>query len=1420
MVSDPSVLNVLEYPAMERALKEYGVSDATRQKVKDLLQDPEVVALYRLRKYALGKSKNWIQVEQDFFEMIADVAGDPPDMVKEQLKRSCSFLEEEANPSGSEAICRLLGVDSSPTGVDPRSGEGRLLKVIEGIEVRAAEVEWRKEDGVYVGNPHKEFGASIYHPEFVSQLDKEKVRLSLAGQKLYINSREVDTAEWLIREFGLVQRGHLTPLAWRQMLQRGFSKELSVSLVGVVLKIGIEDRPGEVGNLCRALPCCALENFHRLSKELLPLPMPPLTEEESAFEAAVKEGLRGRLDVTGATWEKLNKEAMKHAGKIWTWLQCLVINYLYCNGAGGRMLSECMLHSCQPSEGQTKALKRLQKMSEKWLEEDTEDAIKADCWEKCSESLGDMYTGANVGKSYPLRLEAILPTTPGPGEAARIPLSEVVSEKVKEYVEAPSLLRIPDEELIAPRVAATVQVTSQEEWDKIVSHLVDAGMLEREVEEETLKYQGEAVRNGAFGVHKSWVLKDDGTWLRTLRLIINMIPGNSFQRRMPVRASEKMGYAPLWGNLYLHDDEIIVCAAEDQKHCFHIYRPGYAWRSFFSLSRKASGASFKDGKAGSGFPRVKSAPMGWNNVVDFIQDGFENIAKVAGLASNQVIRMGEPSPLEPLSTPRSFYSFYVDNFDQLKIVWRTDKGLFEGRPTDEQLQLREAMDELTVGRDPKKAAEGAISWTSLGAEVSGEQGWVGSSQKFRRALLSANLGLLVGEEVRTDSSNLQSVVSKNMHSVQYNRQLAVLFDRLYVEMNGPRARMMTEKSRDELLLLSCSLPMHWMDLKMKVSGQVYATDASPDGGGACATTALSPWGNARLHSLAHERDGHEGAATESAVVIECFAGIGGLKQALDLLGFEPAGVVAIDSSAECSKVYKQHCRHVIWVQRIESVTEEQVLEWRRRFPRATTVIIGGGWPCVNHSILNPRRQGAEGATSKLLDNMLAIRGWLQGCSTKLNLPPWKVVELFENVVMDDADYEAQSKKIGYTPYFVEAAQIGRCRRPRLYWLAGMKLVEGEDLKLGARRTLRGHSYQVKEIKIDTERPPLTWFLAEGATKMADPEEPFATFTRPIARREPPEDPAGYDQASEKALKRWKGDSYRLQPYQYEGRNLVIDKNGPRRPSVEEQLRMMGFQSSHLTTKTRLSSDTKGQMIGNSFSAMVVARLLVGLVLTPEQCANKDISLMLWEVWKDKEAKVQQEDKPWKVRFASVAAGVPGVVSLLERVLPSPASPLRSFIDPQGWLTDEEMLSYLLARNGTHRSAEIRIDLGMPYSVGELCRQSIDPSHWVWKVLMSYSWKEPGQHINVLELVAVLDVLRRQGRDQKCHGQRLITLVDNQVAVSCLSKGRSSARALQGPLRRISAVCLAAHFRLCLGWIKSKWNPADGPSRWAKRRRHA
>ena len=52
-----------------------------------------------------------------------------------------------------------------------------------------------------------------------------------------------------------------------------------------------------------------------------------------------------------------------------------------------------------------------------------------------------------------------------------------------------------------------------------------------------------------------------------------------------------------------------------------------------------------DGNPEAGYPRVRSAPMGWNNVVDFIQDGFETLAKRAQLDPGQMIRMGEASPM-------------------------------------------------------------------------------------------------------------------------------------------------------------------------------------------------------------------------------------------------------------------------------------------------------------------------------------------------------------------------------------------------------------------------------------------------------------------------------------------------------------------------------------------------------------------------------------------------------------------------------------------------------------------------------------------------------------------------------------------------------------------------------------------------------
>lgn len=216
-------------------------------------------------------------------------------------------------------------------------------------------------------------------------------------------------------------------------------------------------------------------------------------------------------------------------------------------------------------------------------------------------------------------------------------------------------------------------------------------------------------------------------------------------------------------------------------------------------------------------------------------------------------------------------------------------------------------------------------WSSLGAEVDGREGLVGSNTKFRRAVLGATLHLLGQDKIHTQRQELQAIVSKHMHSVQFCRPLASIFDHLYREMAIPGGGgLLSDYGQDELILLSCLLPQHWLDQRRCPSGVVYATDASEDGAGACVTTGLSEWGHQRCHELTYPEDGVEGAGADDLLVIEVFAGLGGLKQALDLLGVMPQGVICIDNDATSKKITRLHCRHAIVYDDVKSITKEIV----------------------------------------------------------------------------------------------------------------------------------------------------------------------------------------------------------------------------------------------------------------------------------------------------------------------------------------------------------------------------------------------------------------------------------------------------------------------------------------------------------------
>jgi hypothetical protein len=139
------------------------------------------------------------------------------------------------------------------------------------------------------------------------------------------------------------------------------------------------------------------------------------------------------------------------------------------------------------------------------------------------------------------------------------------------------------------------------------------------------------------------------------------------------------------------------------------------------------------------------------------------------------------------------------------------------------------------------------------------------------------------------------------------------------------------------------------------------------------------------------------------------------------------------------------------------------------------------------------------------------------------------------------------------------------------------------------------------------------------------------------------------------------------------------------------------------------------------------------------------------------------------------------------------------------------------RRCSHRGTELRLGT----------RPSGRPDAWpigrvpagllVWDVDLAF--KLSPAIITVQELRAVLSAMKWRARQSKQAGSRFLHLVDSQVSLLALAKGRSSSSALTYILQRISAVQLASNLSPLYGYVSTSDNPADGPSRWLNKAWH-
>ena len=501
----------------------------------------------------------------------------------------------------------------------------------------------------------------------------------------------------------------------------------------------------------------------------------------------------------------------------------------------------------------------------------------------------------------------------------------------------------------------------------------------------------------------------------------------------------------------------------------------------------------------------------------------------------------------------------------------------------------------------------------------------------------------------------------------------------------------------------------------------------------------------------------------------------------------------------------------------------------------------GGFPCQDVSMLNRFRAGAEGARSGLFREFVRVADLAETLAAEHGL---RFMGLGECTLMDLHDKELITSEIGWQVVELCAGGSSCVRRPRNYWLdppvSSQPGFVVEEAVGGSKGVLFGPC-----------EPPEAWVLPGWSWYGGSDESlRLPTFTRAIPRRRPPPGAPGLHRVDQPTLDRYFGDELRFPPYTYQSQFCMF----PSSPGDEsmahlvagrvavagEREVLMGYAPGHTAPATKLGGpgglkllrddDTiRCAQVGNSFHTLSVAVLFgaqlekLGYVTcyrSPQALQEEFIEELLSganqaSAWlaDELEAAGIMVEPAGHVCHDSIRDDGDSDVEDFRGALGPPGLALGDGADlarPRGlaqWLAEGHV------RATEPRGGDVRVDLALPMRPRAGHRVSIDTRRWTWRHVLSSRVRRSARkaHINQLEMRAVLlslDWRLRAGQRKR----RFVHLVDSQVSLAILCKGRTSSRKLLPEARRIAARVLAAGLTPCYAYVRSKLNPADAPSR--------
>ena len=723
----------------------------------------------------------------------------------------------------------------------------------------------------------------------------------------------------------------------------------------------------------------------------------------------------------------------------------------------------------------------------------------------------------------------------------------------------------------------------------------------------------------------------------------------------------------------------------------------------------------------------------------------------------------------------------------MKKVNKSLSEAVEGKVSPFVIGLREEYLRRGIPRHPKKSVEGQKVAEVQGAIVDGVAGL--AFPKPDKVLRYCQLGRLLLQQKDCTQKQLQVVAGGFVYMAMFRRPLLGCLNAVWkaiIAFDGypPFIRLpVSSLVKAEVARFLCLCPLAFVNFRLSLSPQVTASDASEFGGGVTASKGLTVSGVV-ASGTSVRGDVLEPEELEGVLTIGLFDGISALRVAVDSLGWNILGHVSVECSSAAQRVVESRFPATVHHSDVSKVDDEVVRQWACRFSQVALALIGAGPPCQGVSGLNVDRKGAlRDQRSCLFRHVSRIRSLVQ------RRFPWaRVATLMESVSsMDTVDLKYMSEDYGDIPFLVDAKDFSLARRPRFYWV-DWELLPQQEVEVTTSQSDERRFHTVATGCTISEEDYL-----EPGWKRVSPS-PFPTFTTSRCSDRPGRRPAGVHLCQPHELERWTQDYHRFPPYQYLDNQCVWNHlQGHRVPSIEERECILGFPKGYTKQclpKAKQGSEehiaTRFTLLGNSWSVPVITWLIGHL------------------------GHVLGFHPPVTVQD-SVSRTAPGSQLSLATFLQRPFMRRQSgAVQPQhAELTLVQKLTPMVSLKGEDLLLQSQTEEVIKY---HRLRASIPAKLWKWSTAASWRWLGCKEHINVLEMRAVLCALKWRLERKNVVGSKFVHLVDSLVVLHALSRGRSSSLKLRRTLLRINSLLLATGSQAVWAYVHTSLNPADRPSR--------